>query len=227
MFYVIKPKFQSLSISSAFLKKALNLGKNVVGSLLSRYLNDFLLVGTFRWILNESEGGHFGIAVRLIEPFMALYIGAFQMAWGSQIYNWIKISKNAFAAKYMSNHSWLIVILGLPVSFSLAILIVFYAFPTLKIFDVLPFFLMLLSRAFAFGLSSSMGYGQTIVRSYAYGFRLNIIELLLTILLVPLSAYFLGAQICALIATGLPWITVYYLRKNSLRVQANLKKTDA
>ena len=71
---------------------------------------------------------------------------------------------------------------------------------------------MLISRVLAFGMSSSMGYGQTMERSYRNGFKIHFSELMFTVVLLPIFALYLGVYQALFLCSVLPWISVLRLR---------------
>ena len=77
---------------------------------------------------------------------------------------------------------------------------------------------MTLSRVIAFGVLTTVGYGQTIQRSYVNGFKVNFMELIITIILVPLSLAYIHWSICLLICGLLPWTSVLrvYLHSSAI-----------
>jgi hypothetical protein len=84
---------------------------------------------------------------------------------------------------------------------------------------------MIVSRTLAFGLASSMGFGQTIERDYGRGLRILLAECVMSVALVPLAAVAYGADLAIAIAAVIPWISVWRLRRHSLRVTYALKRS--
>ena len=75
----------------------------------------------------------------------------------------------------------------------------------------------------AFGMSSSMGYGQTMERSYRNGFKIHFSELIFTITLLPIFAMCLGVYQALFLCSVLPWISVLRLRSYSLKIRQSHK----
>lgn len=201
-----------------FIKRSISMGLPVMGSLLSRYSCDMIVVATFRWAVDSQLAGSFGIATRLCEPLMAVYIGSFQMAWGAHIYTWIKKSPSGNLVHIYSRRSWMLFVIGIPVGLITAFLIWTVSFSEGNFDSIVLFIIMLISRILAFGMASSMSYGQTMKRSYKEGFKINIFELLLTLVLVPFTAVYHGASATLLLCALLPWISVFRLRSYSKKV---------
>ena len=70
----------------------------------------------------------------------------------------------------------------------------------------------------SFGISSSMGFGQTMQRSYKQGLKINVNELLLTLILVPVSAVYFGVSTAMVLCGVLPWVSVFRIRNYSKKV---------
>ena len=206
---------------SIFLKKALKLGSFFLFSLLCRYASDSIVFSSFKWIPSETIGGYLGVSMKLCEPISILYVSAIQMAWGSHVYGWIKNSIHD-----LPNLSiWIsrILLSGFLIGNAVAILMWFFLFRDLSFIHLLPFVVMTLSRIIAFGVLTTVGYGQTIKRSYINGFKVNFTELVITILLVPLSLAYIHWSVCLLICGVLPWTSVLRVYLHS-RAIINLRK---
>ena len=206
---------------SIFLKKALKLGSFFLFSLLCRYASDSIVFSSFKWIPSETIGGYLGVSMKLCEPISILYVSAIQMAWGSHVYSWIKNSIHD-----LPNLSiWVtrILLFGFLLGNAVAILMWFFLFRDLSFVHLLPFVVMTLSRVIAFGVLTTVGYGQTIKRSYINGFKVNLTELVITILLVPLSLAYMHWSLCLLICGVLPWTSVLRVYLHS-RAIINLRK---
>ena len=206
---------------SIFLKKALKLGSFFLFSLLCRYASDSIVFSSFKWIPSETIGGYLGVSMKLCEPISILYVSAIQMAWGSHVYGWIKNSIHD-----LPNLSiWIsrILLFGFLLGNAVAILMWFFLFRDLSFIHLLPFVVMTLSRIIAFGVLTTVGYGQTIKRSYINGFKVNFTELVITILLVPLSLAYMHWSVCLLICGVLPWTSVLRVYLHS-RAIINLQK---
>ena len=206
---------------SIFLKKALKLGSFFLFSLLCRYASDSIVFSSFKWIPSETIGGYLGVSMKLCEPISILYVSAIQMAWGSHVYGWIKNSIHD-----LPNLSiWIsrILLFGFLLGNAVAILMWFFLFRDLSFIHLLPFVVMTLSRIIAFGVLTTVGYGQTIKRSYINGFKVNFTELVITILLVPLSLAYMHWSVCLLICGVLPWTSVLRVYLHS-RAIINLRK---
>ena len=206
---------------SIFLKKALKLGSFFLFSLLCRYASDSIVFSSFKWIPSETIGGYLGVSMKLCEPISILYVSAIQMAWGSHVYGWIKNSIHD-----LPNLSiWIsrILLFGFLLGNAVAILMWFFLFRDLSFIHLLPFVVMTLSRIIAFGVLTTVGYGQTIKRSYINGFKVNFTELVITILLVPLSLAYIHWSVCLLICGVLPWTSVLRVYLHS-RAIINLRK---
>jgi len=206
---------------SVFLKKALKLGSFFLFSLLCRYASDSIVFSSFKWIPSETIGGYLGVSMKLCEPISILYVSAIQMAWGSHVYGWIKNSIHD-----LPNLSiWIsrILLFGFLLGNAVAILMWFFLFRDLSFIHLLPFVVMTLSRIIAFGVLTTVGYGQTIKRSYINGFKVNFTELVITILLVPLSLAYIHWSVCLLICGVLPWTSVLRVYLHS-RAIINLRK---
>ena len=145
------------------------------------------------------------------------------MAWGSHVYNWIKKSPSGEVVSKNSSFSWFLVILGIPIGFGIAIAIKSVSFSETQLGIVLIFTTMLISRILAFGMSSSMGYGQTMERSYRNGFKIHFSELIFTITLLPIFAMCLGVYQALFLCSVLPWISVFRLRSYSLKIRQSHK----
>ncbi len=208
-------------IDSIFLKKSLKIGSFFLFSLLCRYASDFIVFSSFKWIPSEIIGGYLGVSIKLCEPISILYVSAIQMAWGSHVYGWIKNS-----IQDLPNLSiWIskILLFGFLLGNAVAILMWFFLFRDLSFVHLLPFVVMTLSRVIAFGVLTTVGYGQTIKRSYINGFKINFTELVITIVLVPLSLTYMHWSVCLLICGVLPWISVLRVYLHS-RAIINLQK---
>ena len=206
---------------SIFLKKALKIGSFFLFSLLCRYASDSIVFSSFKWIPSETIGGYLGVSMKLCEPISILYVSAIQMAWGSHVYGWIKNSIHD-----LPNLSiWIsrILLFGFLLGNAVAILMWFFLFRDLSFIHLLPFVVMTLSRIIAFGVLTTVGYGQTIKRSYINGFKVNFTELVITILLVPLSLAYIHWSVCLLICGVLPWTSVLRVYLHS-RAIINLRK---
>ena len=206
---------------SIFLKKALKLGSFFLFSLLCRYASDSIVFSSFKWIPSETIGGYLGVSMKLCEPISILYVSAIQMAWGSHVYGWIKNSIHD-----LPNLSiWIsrILLFGFLLGNAVAILMWFFLFRDLSFIHLLPFVVMTLSRIIAFGVLTTVGYGQTIKRSYINGFKVNFMELVITIVLVPLSLAYIHWSVCLLICGVLPWASVLRVYLHS-RAIINLRK---
>ena len=206
---------------SIFLKKALKLGSFFLFSLLCRYASDSIVFSSFKWIPSETIGGYLGVSMKLCEPISILYVSAIQMAWGSHVYGWIKN-----AIHDLPNLSiWIsrILLFGFLLGNIVAILMWFFLFRDLSFIHLLPFVVMTLSRIIAFGVLTTVGYGQTIKRSYINGFKVNFTELVITTLLVPLSLAYIHWSVCLLICGVLPWTSVLRVYLHS-RAIINLRK---
>ena len=219
VFLVHKSKIKNISnFDLNFINKATSMGLPVMGGLLARYSCDFVVVATFRWAVDNQASGSFGIATRLCEPLMAVYIGSFQMAWGSHIYQWIKKSPKGHLVSTYSNRSWLLVIFGVPIGLAIALCIWLISFSDKSFDTVYLFVLMLISRIVSFGMSSSMGFGQTMQRSYKQGLKINLTELSLTLILVPISAVYFGVSATLILCGILPWLSVFRTRSYSKKI---------
>ena len=204
------------NIDLVFLKKALKIGSFFLFSLLCRYASDSIVFSSFKWIASETVGGYLGVSIKLCEPISILYVSAIQMAWGSHVYGWIKNSINDLPN--LSTWASKILLYGFLLGNTVAILMWFFLFKDLSFFNLLPFVVMILSRIIAFGILSTVGYGQTIERSYINGFKVNFAELVTTIVLVPLSLANFHWSVCLLICGLLPWISVMRVYLHSTAV---------
>ena len=159
--------------------------------------------------------------MRLCEPISILYVSAIQMAWGSHVYGWIKNS-----IQELPNLSiWIsrILLFGFLIGNAVVILMWFFLFRDLSFVHLLPFVVMILSRVIAFGVLTTVGYGQTIKRSYIDGFKVNFTELVISIVLVPFSLAYIHWSVCLLICGILPWTSVLRVYLHS-RAIINLRK---
>lgn len=210
---------QASGMDARFLRRALLMGLPVMAGLLAKYVADFAVSGTFRWGVDEVSAGGYGLAVRVTEPLMMLYIGSFQMAWGAHVYGWIKESPRGDLVAQHSARSWWLAAVGLPLGFVIAWLII--SATDLATADIAAiddgwwFIAMMISRTLAFGMASAMGFGQTLQRNYRTGMRYALIEMLLSVTLLPLAAVVLGAKTAATVAAVIPWLTVWRLRAMS------------
>jgi len=201
-----------------FLNRAVNMGLAVMAGLLAKYVADLAVSSTFRWGVDAEAAGLYGFAVRTGEPLMALFIGAFQMAWGAHVYGWIAAASDGRIVADYSRRSWWLLPIGLPLGLLIAIVIRALTESPPELLGLLPFVLMILSRTLAFGLASSMGFGQTIERNYQRGMRILLLECATSATLVPGAAALGGAMAAVTIAAILPWISVFLLRRHSRRV---------
>jgi hypothetical protein len=87
-----------------------------------------------------------------------------------------------------------------------------------EIGHALPFLMMALSRALAFGMASPMGFGQTMRRDYRQGMRITVLEMLLTVSALPFFAATLGSFAALGAAALLPWLSVALLHRYSRSV---------
>lgn len=209
----------------AFLQRAVRMGVAVMGGLLAKYAADLSVSSTFRWALDPVDAGLYGFAVRSAEPLMSLFVGAFQMAWGAHVYDWIKTSADGKVVAAKSRRSWWLVTIGVPLGVAVAYGVRAMTASAPDAWLLLPFVLMIVSRTLAFGLASSMGFGQTIERDYGRGLRILLAECVMSVALVPLAAVAYGADLAIAIAAVIPWISVWRLRRHSLRVTHALKRS--
>jgi hypothetical protein len=206
---------QTNEVDSRFLRRALVMGLPVMGGLLAKYVADFAVSGTFRWGVDEVSAGGYGLAVRVTEPLMMLYIGSFQMAWGAHVYGWIKESPSGGLVAQHSARSWWLAGLGVPLGFFVAWIIIAATGPSPDSSIGWWFITMMVSRTIAFGMASAMGFGQTLQRNYRMGMRYALIEMFLSVTLLPVTAVFAGAETAAVVAAVIPWLTVWRLRAMS------------
>lgn len=207
-----------------FLRRALLIGLPVMGGLLAKYVADLTVSATFRWSADATVAGSFGLAVRATEPLMSLFIGAFQMAWGATIYQWIKQSADGAIVQRFSARSWWMTVTGIPLGILVAAPIIFYVKDTTVTMLDCMFVGMMISRLLAFGMASSMGFGQTLQRNYRVGMRLLLTEMLVSITVLPLLAI-ASTPWAILAAAALPWWFVMQLRAHSNRVVQTLATT--
>ncbi|MFZ9904782.1 MAG: hypothetical protein ACO3GE_05200, partial [Steroidobacteraceae bacterium] len=198
-----------------FLRRAVMMGLPVMTGLLAKYVADFAVSGTFRWAVDETSAGGYGLAVRVTEPLMMLYIGSFQMAWGAQVYGWIKESPGGELVARQSARSWWLAGLGIPLGVFLAWAIITATDPASNAVAAWWFIAMMLSRTLAFGMASAMGFGQTLQRNYQAGMRFALMEMALTVTILPATAWVADAKTAAIVAAVIPWITVWRLRAMS------------
>jgi hypothetical protein len=198
-----------------FLRRAVLMGLPVMTGLLAKYVADFAVSGTFRWAVDETSAGGYGLAVRVTEPLMMLYIGSFQMAWGAQVYGWIKESPGGELVARQSARSWWLAGLGIPLGVFLAWAIITATDPASNAVAAWWFIAMMLSRTLAFGMASAMGFGQTLQRNYQAGMRFALMEMALTVTILPATAWVADAKTAAIVAAVIPWITVWRLRAMS------------
>lgn len=202
----------------AFLSRAVSMGLAVMAGLLAKYVADLAVSATFRWGVEAHAAGLYGFAVRTGEPLMALFIGAFQMAWGAHVYGWIAAASDGRVVANYSRRSWWLLPIGIPLGLLIAVVVRALTESPPELLGLLPFVLMILSRTLAFGLASSMGFGQTIERNYQRGMRILLLECATSATLVPGAAILCGAMAAVVVATILPWISVFLLRRHSQRV---------
>ena len=198
-----------------FLRRALVMGLPVMGGLLAKYVADFAVSATFRWGVDKVSAGGYGLAVRVTEPLMMLYIGSFQMAWGAHVYGWIKESPSGSLVAQHSARSWWLAGVGVPLGISVAWIIIAVTDAASDSSVAWWFVAMMISRTLAFGMASTMGFGQTLQRNYRTGMRYALIEMLLSVALLPITAVSLGAETAAAVAAVIPWLTVWRLRAMS------------
>lgn len=206
---------KSAGSDGRFLRRAFIMGLPVMAGLLAKYVADFAVSGSFRWAVDETSAGGYGLAVRVTEPLMMLYIGSFQMAWGAQVYGWIKESPSGELVAQHSARSWWLAGLGIPLGIFLAWAIIVATDPASSVAGAWWFIAMMLSRTLAFGMASAMGFGQTLQRNYRAGMRFALMEMTLTVTLVPATALAADAKTAAIVAAVIPWITVWRLRAMS------------
>ena len=218
---------QARGVDSRFLRRALVMGLPVMGGLLAKYVADFAVSGTFRWGVDEVSAGGYGLAVRVTEPLMMLYIGSFQMAWGAHVYGWIKESPSGGLVAQHSARSWWLAGLGVPLGFFVAWIIIAATGPSPDSSIGWWFITMMVSRTIAFGMASAMGFGQTLQRNYRMGMRYALIEMFLSVTLLPVTAVFAGAETAAVVAAVIPWLTVWRLRAMSRLTVAALSVPPA
>lgn len=210
--------FWEAGFDRAFLSRAVNMGLAVMAGLLAKYVADLSVSATFRWAVDSHAAGLYGFAVRTGEPLMALFIGAFQMAWGAHVYGWIAAATDGRVVADYSRRSWWLLPIGFPLGLLIAVVVRALTASPPELLDLLPFVLMILSRTLAFGLASSMGFGQTIERDYRRGMHILLLECGTSATLVPGAAMLGGAMTAVVIAAILPWISVALLRRHSQRV---------
>ena len=201
-----------------FLKWAVRLGLPAMGALLFKYSCDLVVSGSFRWLTPELNAGLYGLANRLTEPLMALYIGAFQMAWGGFVYGWIKADPSSYQVARFAKKSYWFGMVAFPVGLLMGYLLFLISSVDQTYSDVAPLLLLCISRAAAFGLSSPVGYGQTLKRSYQKGFSIHVSEALLTATTIPLAMLLDQFWIAVLLAAFIPWITVWRLARYSKNI---------
>ena len=212
------------NIDSIFLTKALKIGSFFLFALLCRYASDSIVFSSFKWIASETVGGYLGVSIKLCEPISILYVSAIQMAWGSHVYGWIKHAIHDLPN--LSTWASRILLYGFLLGNIVAILMWFFLFRDLSFIYLLPFVVMILSRVIAFGVLTTLGYGQTIQRSYVNGFKVNFMELFITVILVPLSLAYIHWSVCLLICGLLPWTSVLRVYLHS-RAIINLRKFES
>lgn len=218
---------QATGVDSRFLRRALVMGLPVMGGLLAKYVADLAVSGTFRWGVDAASAGGYGLAVRVTEPLMMLYIGSFQMAWGAHVYGWIKESPSGDLVARHSARAWWLAAVGIPLGILLAGMIITATDPTAQSWAGWWFIAMMISRTLAFGMASAMGFGQTLQRNYRMGMRYALIEMLLSVTLLPITAVFVGAETAAAVAAVIPWLTVWRLRAMSRLTVAALSAPRA
>lgn len=213
--------FRATSLDRAFIKWAVALGLPAMGALLSKYSADLTVSASFRWIASEQDAGLYGLALKLTEPLMGLYIASFQMAWGAFVYGWIKRDPSGMLVAKRAAQSWWYAAGALPVGLAIAVIVWQQTTVPYSVWQVAPFFLMSISRAATFGISSPMGFGQTLQRNYRAGLKIHAIELGATLALLPAMIYLLGVPWALAAAAIIPWITVFLLRRYSEQIQAH------
>jgi hypothetical protein len=113
---------------------------------------------------------------------------------------------------------------GIPLGILIAAPIIFYVKDTTVTMLDCMFVGMMISRLLAFGMASSMGFGQTLQRNYRVGMRLLLTEMLVSITVLPLLAI-ASTPWAILAAAALPWWFVMQLRAHSNRVVQTLATT--
>lgn len=201
-----------------FLRRAIKMGLAVMFGLLAKYAADLVVSSSFRWAVDAQSAGLYGFAVRTGEPLIALFIGAFQMAWGANVYGWIGAARDGRLVAKFSRRSWWLLPIGFPLGLVVAYVVRALTDSPPNSVELLPFVLLVLSRSLAFGLASSMGFGQTMERDYRRGMRILLFECLASVALVPGAAQFVGTGAAITIAAILPWVSVALLRAHSARV---------
>lgn len=208
-------------IDAIFLRRALRMGAPVMGGLLARYVADLAVAATFRWWADEETARLYGLAMRAVEPFFALVIGSFQMAWGAHVYGWLRDRSDGSLAAARASSAWSLGVAGIPTGFVIALAMLWFAGAGESIAAALFFVCMVLSRALAFGLASPMGFGQTLQRRYHAGLRITLAEMILSLAMLPVLSWVIGPGAALLAAGLLPWFSVWWLRRHSWQVLAS------
>lgn len=210
--------FTHRDIDRQFLTRAVTMGVPVMGGLLAKYVADLAVAATFRWWADEEVAKLYGLAMRAIEPFFALVIGAFQMAWGAHVYGWLREAGDGSKAAERARQATNLGVWGLPLGLATGVAMLLLAGEGGEIGHALPFLMMALSRALAFGMASPMGFGQTMRRDYRQGMRITVLEMLLTVSALPFFAATLGSFAALGAAALLPWLSVALLHRYSRSV---------
>jgi len=210
--------FTHRGIDRKFLTHAVTMGVPVMGGLLAKYVADLAIAATFRWWADAEVAKLYGLAMRAIEPFFALVIGAFQMAWGAHVYSWLREAGDGNMAAARAREAMKLGVWGLPLGLATGLAMLLLAGEGGEVGHALPFLMMALSRALAFGMASPMGFGQTMRRDYRQGMRITVLEMLLTLSALPLCAAALGSFAALASAALLPWISVALLHRYSRSV---------
>lgn len=220
--------FRARTLDLKFLKWAVALGLPAMGALMFKYSADLALSACFRWLTPTYEAGLYGLALKLTEPLMGLYISSFLMAWGAFVYGWIKSDPGGRIVSVMAHRSWWYALGTLPVGLGVATLVWEQTTSNYQFSEVGLFLLMCLSRAAAFGVSSPMGFGQIMQRNYRKGLEIHLLELTLTLLTLPVGLYVLGVHWALFLGAMIPWITVFLLYRHSKITleNANQAKTE-
>lgn len=205
-----------------FIQYAFRMGTPVMLGLLLKYASDALVTIGLRWGVGLEDAADYGRAMKMAEPFNALYFSAFLMAWGPNIFLIIRDSGSDMSVVRRAALGGLkIVILGMGLAYvaSWGMMLIIPPLSETSLTSLVLW--MVLSRMASFAALSPAQYGFVISRRYHLATKLYFFELLATAIL------FLGAlslkqiQIALWFASAVPWLVVissWYLSKREAKL---------
>lgn len=191
-----------------FLPSAISLGWPVMLGLLLKYGADAMVSMGMRWMATVEVAANYGRAVRILEPFSALFFTAFVMAWGANTYLMAADSMLKKHLVIIAKMGLLIcvggVLLAYPVALGMQLIFLELAQTSL----LGPEFLMVLARLAAFAAISPVQFGWIVSRNYRWGMMFNGLEFMLTAV-IYLVLLWQEHDVEALLSAALiPWCMV-------------------